>query len=112
MTPLEAAVPGRRAGRTHYGRKASADCPAQPGVARNDGRLNLSHYPDHQAHPDAEAADFPASKCLDQGGTVQQLVESIRLRFAPLKPNRKSEDLDTCGGMVRPAQPGVAERSQ
>jgi hypothetical protein len=46
-------------------------------VARNDGRPTVSHYPDHQAHPDAEAADFPASKCLDRGGTVQSM-QAIR----------------------------------
>ena len=72
MTPLEAAVPGRRAGRTHYGRKATAVCPAQPGVARNGARLIVSSNAGHQAHPDVETADFRTSKCLDVGGTVQR----------------------------------------
>ena len=71
MTSLEAAVPGRRAGRTHYGRKATAVCPAQPGVARNGARLIVSSNSGHQAHPDVETADFRTSKCLDVGGTVQ-----------------------------------------
>jgi hypothetical protein len=75
MTPLEAAVPGRRAGRTHYGRKATAVCPAQPGVARNGARLIMSSNAGHQAHPDVETADFRTSKCLDVGGTVQPVPQ-------------------------------------
>jgi hypothetical protein len=47
-----------------------------PSVARNDGRATVSRSADHHPHPDAETADFLASKCFDAG--VQYTFHATR----------------------------------